>query len=68
MSSYILRRFLTELGEALWATLKEYNINVFIMQDIENLYNRVKSVVFFSGRTDSELLLGAARHHFSLRR
>ena len=38
-------------NEALWATLRKYNINASIMRAIENLYDKAKSAVLFNGST-----------------
>ena len=37
--------------EALWATMRKYNINVNIIQAIENLYEKAHSAVLFNGST-----------------
>ena len=35
--------------EALWATMKKYNISTNLIQVIKNLYNKATSVVFING-------------------
>ena len=37
--------------EALWATMRKYNINVSIIRAIENLYDKAQSAVLFNGST-----------------
>ena len=37
--------------EALWATMRKYNINASIIWAIANLYNKAQSVVLFNGST-----------------
>ena len=37
--------------EALWATMRKYNINASIIRAIENLYDKAQSAVLFSGCT-----------------
>ena len=37
--------------EALWATMREYNINASIIRAIENLYDKAQSAVLFNGST-----------------
>ena len=37
--------------EALWATIRKYNINASIIRAIENLYDKAQSAVLFSGST-----------------
>ena len=37
--------------EALWATMRKYNINASIIRAIENLYDKAQSVVLFNGST-----------------
>ena len=37
--------------EALWATMRKYNINASIIRAIENLYNKAQGVVLFNGST-----------------
>ena len=37
--------------EALWATMRKYNINASIIQAIENLYDKAQSAVLFNGST-----------------
>ena len=37
--------------EALWATMRKYNINASIIRAIENLYNKAQSAVLFNGST-----------------
>ena len=37
--------------EALWATMRKYNINASIIQATENLYDKAKSAVLFNGST-----------------
>ena len=37
--------------EALWATMRKYNINARIIRAIENLYDKAQSAVLFSGST-----------------
>ena len=37
--------------EALWATMRKYNINDSIIRAIENLYDKAQSAVLFSGST-----------------
>ena len=37
--------------EALWATMKKYNINASIIRAIENLYDKTQNAVFFNGST-----------------
>ena len=37
--------------EALWATMRKYNINVSIIRAIENLYDKAQSAVPFNGST-----------------
>ena len=37
--------------KALWATMREYNINASIIQAIENLYDKEQSAVLFNGST-----------------
>ena len=37
--------------EALWATMRKYNINVSIVRAIENLYDKAQSAVLFNGST-----------------
>ena len=37
--------------EALWATMRKYNINASIIRAIENLYDKAQSAVLFSGST-----------------
>ena len=39
------------LHEALWATMRKYNINASIILAIENLYNKAQSTVLFNGST-----------------
>ena len=39
------------LHEALWATMRKYNINASIMRAIENLYDKAQSAVLFNGST-----------------
>ena len=38
--------------EALWATMRKYNINASIIRAIENLYDKVQSAVLFNGSTE----------------
>ena len=37
--------------EALWATMREYNINANIIRAIENLYDKAQNAVLFNGST-----------------
>ena len=37
--------------EALWATMRKYNINASIIRAIENLHNKAQSAVLFNGST-----------------
>ena len=37
--------------EALWATMRKYNINASIIREIENLYDKAQSAVLFNGST-----------------
>ena len=37
--------------EALWATMRKYNMNASIIRAIENLYDKAKSAVLFNGST-----------------
>ena len=37
--------------EALWATVRKYNINASIIRAIENLYDKVQSAVLYNGST-----------------
>ena len=37
--------------EALWATMRKYNINASIIRGIENLYDKAQSAVLFNGST-----------------
>ena len=37
--------------QALWATMRKYNINANIMRVIENLYDKAQSAVLFNGST-----------------
>ena len=37
--------------EALWATIRKYNINASIIRAIENLYDKAQSAVLFNGST-----------------
>ena len=37
--------------EALWATMRKYNINASIIRAIENLYDKAQRAVFFNGST-----------------
>ena len=37
--------------EALWATMRKYNINASIIRAIENLYDKAQSAVLFKGST-----------------
>ena len=37
--------------EALWATMRKYNINASIIRAIENLYDKAQSAVLFNGST-----------------
>ena len=37
--------------EALWATMRKYNISVSIIRAIENLYDKAQSAVLFNGST-----------------
>ena len=37
--------------EALWATMRKYNINVSIIRAIKNLYDKAQSAVLFNGST-----------------
>ena len=37
--------------EALWATMKKYNINASIIRAIENLYDKAQGAVLFNGST-----------------
>ena len=37
--------------EALWATMRKYNINASIIRAIENLYDKAQSAVLFHGST-----------------
>ena len=37
--------------EALWATVRKYNINASIIRAIENLYDKAQSAVLFNGST-----------------
>ena len=37
--------------EALWATMRKYNINTSIIRAIENLYDKAQSAVLFNGST-----------------
>ena len=37
--------------EALWATMRKYNINASIIRAIENLYNKAHGAVLFNGST-----------------
>ena len=37
--------------EALWATMRKYNINASIIRAIENLYDKAQSTVLFNGST-----------------
>ena len=38
--------------EALWATMRKYNINASIIRGIENLYDKAQSAVLFNGSTE----------------
>ena len=38
--------------EALWATIRKYNINASIIRAIENLYDKAQSAVLFNGSTE----------------
>ena len=38
--------------EALWATMRKYNINANIIRAIENLYDKAQSAVLFNGSTE----------------
>ena len=38
--------------EALWTTMRKYNINASIIRAIENLYDKAQSAVLFSGSTE----------------
>ena len=37
--------------QALWATMRKYNINASIIRAIENLYDKAQSAVLFNGST-----------------
>ena len=37
--------------EALWATMRKYNINASIIRALENLYDKAQSAVLFNGST-----------------
>ena len=37
--------------EALWATMRKYNINASVIRAIENLYDKAQSAVLFNGST-----------------
>ena len=37
--------------EALWATMRKYNINASIIRAIENLYDKAQSAILFNGST-----------------
>ena len=37
--------------EALWTTMRKYNINANIIRAIENLYDKAQSAVLFNGST-----------------
>ena len=37
--------------EALWATMRKYNINASIIRAVENLYDKAQSAVLFNGST-----------------
>ena len=39
--------------EALWATVRKYNINASIIRAIENLYDKAQSVVQFNGAQEN---------------
>ena len=43
------KAFDREWHEALWATMRKYNINASIIRAIENLYDKAKSAVLFNG-------------------
>ena len=38
--------------EALWATMRKYNINASIIRAIQNLYDKARSAVLFNGSTE----------------
>ena len=40
--------------EALWATMRKYNINASIIRAIENLYDKAQSAALFNGSTGGE--------------
>ena len=42
---------MTVWHEALWATMRKYNINASIIRAIENLYDKAQSAVLFNGST-----------------
>ena len=41
----------TYMHDALWATMRKYNINASIIRAIENLYDKAQSAVLFNGST-----------------
>ena len=45
------KAFDTVWHEALWATMRKYNINASIIRAIENLYDKAQSAVLFNGST-----------------
>ena len=47
----IKKAFARVWHEALWATMRKYNINASIIQAIENLYDKAQSGVLFNGST-----------------
>ena len=51
LSFYFKKAFDRAWYEALWATMRKYNINASIIRAIENLYDKVQSAVLFNGST-----------------
>ena len=47
--TYFKKAFDRVWHEALWTTMRKYNINASIMRAIENLYDKTQSAVLFSG-------------------
>ena len=45
------KAFDSVLHEALWATMRKYNINASIIRAIENVYDKAQSAVLFDGST-----------------
>ena len=48
---YLKNAFDRVWHEALWATIRKYNINASIIRTIDNLYNKAQSAVLFNGST-----------------